>query len=73
MNEKTEIAIAKSIHAWSSGKLKSSDVHKNLKSLGYKTNLRGIISGTAPVHKLDGGRIKYIIFQKGGLVGKKKK
>ena len=72
MNENTEIAIAKSIHKWASGKLKPSDVHRNLKSLGYKTDLRGIISGTAPVHKIGGGRIKYITFQKGGLARKKK-
>ena len=72
MKEKDEIAVAKAIYSWAAGKSKPSDVHKKLRGIGYKTDLRGIISGTAPVHKIGGGRIKYITFQKGGLAGKKK-
>jgi|TARA_B100000925_G_scaffold251927_1_gene203781 hypothetical protein len=72
MDEKTEIAVAKSIHEWSAGRLKASQVHKNLKALGYKTNLRGIIAGTAPVHKIgDDEPIRYIVFKTGGLATKK--
>ena len=72
MDQKTEIAVAKSIHEWSAGRLKASEVHKNLKSLGYKTNLRGIIGGSAPVHKIgDDEPIRYIFFKAGGLTTKK--
>jgi hypothetical protein len=72
MDEKTEIAVAKPIHDWSTGKIKASDVHKRLKQLGYKTDLRGIISGTAPVHKIgDDEPIRYITFRTGGLATKK--
>jgi|TARA_R100000084_G_C4592758_1_gene119277 hypothetical protein len=68
MNEKDEIAVAKAIYSWASGKSKPSDVRKKLKNLGYKTDLRGIISGEAPVWKIGGGKINYIEFKKGGIV-----
>ena len=44
MKEKDEIAVAKAIYSWAAGKSKPNDVHKKLKGLGYKTDLRGIIS-----------------------------
>ena len=68
MNENDEIAVAKAIYSWAAGKSKAKDVHKKLKGLGYKTDLRGIISGEAPVWKIDGGKINYISFKKGGKV-----
>lgn len=72
MDEKTEIAITKPIYDWSTGKIKASDVHKRLKQLGYKTDLRGIIGGEAPVHKIGSDEpIRYISFNTGGLATKK--
>ena len=68
MNEKDEIAVAKAIYSWAAGKSKANDVHKKLRGLGYKTDLRGIISGEAPVWKIGGGKINYIEFKKGGKV-----
>ena len=72
MKEKDEIAVAKAIYSWATGKSKPNDVHKKLKGLGYKTDLRGIISGEAPVWKIGGGPIRYIGFKKGGFVRKRK-
>lgn len=72
MDEKTEIAVAKPIYDWSTGKIKASDVHKRLKQLGYKTDLRRIIGGTAPVHKIGSDEpIRDITFRTGGLATKK--
>ena len=69
MNKKDEIAVAKAIYSWAAGKSRPSDVHRKLKSLGYKTDLRGIISGEAPVWKIEGtSKINYIDFKKGGKV-----
>ena len=68
MKEKDEIAVAKVIYSWATGKSKPNEVHKKLRGLGYKTDLRGIISGEAPVWKIDGGKINYISFKKGGKV-----
>jgi len=71
MKEKDEIAVGKAIYSWAAGKSRPSDVHKKLRGLGYKTDLRGIISGEAPVWKIDGGKINYISFKKGGVVKRK--
>ena len=71
MKEKDEIAVAKVIYSWATGKSKPNEVHKKLRGLGYKTDLRGIISGEAPVWKIGGGKINYIRFKKGGVVKRK--
>ena len=57
MKASDEIAVGKAIYSWAAGKSSPSDVHKKLRGLGYKTDLRGIISGEAPVWKIDGGKI----------------
>ena len=73
MKVSDEIAVAKAIYSWAAGKSRPSDVHKKLKSLGYKTDLRGIISGQAPVWKIEGtSKINYIDFKKGGFIRKRK-
>jgi|TARA_R110000824_G_scaffold2610_3_gene12083 hypothetical protein len=72
MKASDEIAVGNAIYSWAAGKSLPSDVHKKLKRLGYKTDLRGIISGEAPVWKIDGGKINYISFKKGGFVRKRK-
>ena len=71
MKASDEIAVGKAIYSWAAGKSSPSDVHKKLRGLGYKTDLRGIISGEAPVWKIDGGKINYISFSKGGVVKRK--
>ena len=73
MKEKDEIAVAKVIYSWATGKSKPNEVHKKLRALGYKTDLRGIISGQAPVWKIEGtSKINYIDFKKGGFIRKRK-
>lgn len=73
MKKADQIAMEAAIHSYASGKSSAGNVRSILGGYGYRTDLRTIKNGKAPVFNLNGGFVKYINFKRGGLVRGKKK